>query len=234
MNKEFINKHKNFANSFKFVDDLCKFLKDDDVVVTDMGTSFTCTMQAFQAKNNQRLWTSSGLASMGYGLPAAIGACVAKGLKKRTVCIAGDGGLLFNLQELQTVIHYKLPIKIFLIDNEAYLTQKLMMEKNFKRYAGAHPASGVSCPDFLKVAKSFGFKCDLINNDKSMPKKLKKIMSNNKSHFCVIKIHPMQPLTPRVLMRMRPDGTFERTGIESVSPFLKEEEHQNNLRFLED
>ena len=67
-----------------------------------------------------------------------------------------------------------------------------------------------------------------------MPKKLKKIMSNNKSHFCVIKIHPMQPLTPRVLMRMRPDGTFERTGIESVSPFLKEEEHQNNLRFLED
>ena len=72
--------------------------------------------------------------------------------------------MLFNLQELQTVIHYKLPLNI-LIDNEAYLTQKLMMAKNFKRYAGAHPASGVSCPDFMKVAKSFGFECDLINND---------------------------------------------------------------------
>ena len=175
ISKELKNKHKNYASSFKFVDDLCKILKDDEIVVTDMGTSFTCTMQAFQAKNNQRLWTSSGLASMGYGLPATIGACIAKDMKKRCVCISGDGGMLFNLQELQTVIHYKLPLKIFLIDNEAYLTQKLMMAKNFKRYAGAHPASGVSCPDFMKVAKSFGFECDLINNDSTMPKKLKKI-----------------------------------------------------------
>ena len=83
--------------------------------------------------------------------------------------------MLFNLQELQTVIHHNLPMKIFLIDNEAYLTQKLMMAKNFRRFAGAHPASGVSCPDFIKVAKSFGFKCDLINNDSSMPQKLKKL-----------------------------------------------------------
>ena len=232
VSKEYVNKHKNYASSFKFVDDLCKFLKDNDVVVTDMGTSFTCTMQGFQAKNNQRLWTSSGLASMGYGLPAAIGACIGGG-KRRTICIAGDGGLLFNLQELQTVIHYKLPIKIFLIDNEGYLTQKLMMEKNFKRYAGAHPPSGVSCPDFVKVAKSFGFKCDVINNDRSMPKKIKKIMENDKFHFCVIKIHPMQPLTPRVLMRMNSDGTFERTGIESISPFHDEKEHKRNLKYLE-
>ena len=233
VSKEYVNKSNNYVSSFKFVDDLCKFLKDDDVVVTDMGTSFTCTMQAFQAKNNQRLWTSSGLASMGYGLPAAIGACVGRRNKKRTICITGDGGLLVNLQELETVIHYKLHLKIFLIDNDGYLTQKLMMKKNFGRYAGAHPPSGVSCPDFSKVAKSFGFNCDIINNDASMPKKLKKIMSDNKAHFCVIKIHPMQPLTPRVLMRMRADGSFERTGIESVSPFLSEKEHKANLQYLD-
>ena len=233
VSKEYVNKSKNYVSSFKFVDDLCKYLRDDDVVVTDMGTSFTCTMQAFQAKNNQRLWTSSGLASMGYGLPAAIGACIGGKNKKRTICITGDGGLLFNLQELQTVIHYKLHLKIFLIDNDGYLTQKLMMKKNFKRYAGAHPPSGVSCPDFLKVARSFGFNCDIINNDTSVPKKLKKILSNNKAHFCVIKMHPMQPLTPRVLMRMRKDGSFERTGIESVSPFLNEKEHRANLQYLD-
>ena len=231
--KEYVNKNKNYVNSFKFVNDLCKFLKDDDVVVTDMGTSFTCTMQAFQAKNNQRLWTSSGLASMGYGLPAAIGACTARRNKKRTICITGDGGLLFNLQELQTVIHYKLHLKIFLIENEGYLTQKLMMRKNFERYAGAHPASGVSCPDFSKIAKSFGFNCDIINNDTYMPKKLKKILSDNKAHFCVIKMHPMQPLTPRVLMHMRKDGSFERTGIENVSPFLNKKEHRANLQYLD-
>ena len=154
VSKEYVKKNKNSVNSFKFINELSNFLRDDDVVVTDMGTSFTCTMQAFQAKNKQRLWTSSGLASMGYGLPAAIGACVARKNKKRTICITGDGGLLFNLQELQTVIHYKLNLKIFLLDNDGYLTQKLMMKKNFKRYAGAHPASGVSCPDFTKVAKN--------------------------------------------------------------------------------
>lgn len=229
--KEYVNKHKNYASSFQFIHDLSKILKNDDCVVTDMGTSFTCTMQSFQAKSNQRLWTSSGLASMGYGLPAAIGASIGRG-NKRVICITGDGGMLFNLQELQTVKHYNIPIKIFLIDNEGYLTQKLMMEKNFKRYAGAHPKSGVSCPDFLKVAKSFDFKCELINNDKTMPKKIKKILHSNKSSFCVIKIHPMQPLTPRVLMKMRKDGTFERTGIESVSPFLPEDEHQSNLKLL--
>ena len=232
VSKEYVKKNKNSVNSFKFINELSNFLRDDDVVVTDMGTSFTCTMQAFQAKNKQRLWTSSGLASMGYGLPAAIGACVARKNKKRTICITGDGGLLFNLQELQTVIHYKLNLKIFLLDNDGYLTQKLMMKKNFKRYAGAHPASGVSCPDFTKVAKSFGFNCDIIKNDSSVSKKLKKILSNNKAHFCVIKMHPMQPLTPRVLMRMRKDGTFERTGIENVSPFLSEEEHKTNLQYL--
>ena len=72
-----------------------------------------------------------------------------------------------------------------------------------------------------------------INNDSSMPKKLKRIMSDNRTHFCVIKIHPMQPLTPRVLMRMRQDGSFERTGIESISPFLSEKEHKENLKYLD-
>jgi acetolactate synthase-1/2/3 large subunit len=108
-----------------------------------------------------------------------------------------------------------------------------MMKKNFKRYAGAHPPSGVSCPDFSKVAKSFGFNSDTINNEVSMSKKLKKILSNNKAHFCVIKMHPMQLLTPRVLMRMKKDGSFERTGIESVSPFLNEKEHRANLQYLD-
>ena len=91
ISKELKNKHKNYASSFKFVDDLCKILKDDEIVVTDMGTSFTCTMQAFQAKNNQRLWTSSDLASMGYGLPATIGACIAKDMKKDAFAFLMEG-----------------------------------------------------------------------------------------------------------------------------------------------
>ena len=183
-----INKSR-LINSFKFIDVLSKESKKNEIIVTDMGTSFTCTMQTFQTKSNQRLFTSSGLAAMGFGLPGAIGAIMANNNKKRVLCITGDGGLMFNIQEIQTALTHNLKLKLIIIDNQGYLTQKLMMKKNFKRYAGAHPPSGVSCPDFSKVAKSFGFKCDTINNDVSMPKKLRKILSNNKAHFCIIKIH---------------------------------------------
>ncbi len=234
---QMINVHqkreKNYTNSFRFIDELSKKLRRDDLVVTDMGTSFTCTMQTFKAKDKQRLFTSSGLASMGYGLPAAIGACIGAN-KKRVICIGGDGGLMFNLQEFQTVKHYNLPIKIFVIDNNGYLTQKLMQIKNFKRYVGAHPKSGVSCPDFVKIAKSFNFQTSVINSDISQKKMLSKILSNNKPHVCVVKIHPMQPLHPRVVMKMNKDGSFDRVGLESVYPFLKDEEHENNLRMLDE
>ncbi len=226
-------KVKNYTNSFRFVDQLCKQLQNKDIVVTDMGTSFTCTMQAFNSKGSQRLFTSSGLASMGYGLPASIGACFGSN-KNRVICIAGDGGLMFNLQELQTIVHYNLPIKIFLIDNDGYLTQKLMQIKNFKRYVGAHPSSGVSCPDFKEIGKAFKIKTSVINDDLSMKPQLKKILKDKKAHLCVIKIPPMQPLTPRVVMKMNKDGSFDKVGIESVAPFLDDKEHIENLKLLED
>ena len=226
-------KVKNYTNSFRFVDQLCKQLQNKDIVVTDMGTSFTCTMQAFNSKGSQRLFTSSGLASMGYGLPASIGACFGSD-KNRVICIAGDGGLMFNLQELQTIVHYNLPIKIFLIDNDGYLTQKLMQIKNFKRYVGAHPSSGVSCPDFKEIGKAFKIKTSVINDDLSMKPQLKKILKDKKAHLCVIKIPPMQPLTPRVVMKMNKDGSFDKVGIESVAPFLDDKEHIENLKLLED
>ncbi len=226
-------RQKNYTNSFRFIDELSKKLRNNDLIVTDMGTSFTCTMQAFKAKNNQRLFTSSGLASMGYGLPAAIGACIGA-KKKRVICIGGDGGLMFNLQEFQTVKHYNLPIKIFVIDNNGYLTQKLMQIKNFKRYVGAHPKSGVSCPDFIKIAKSFNFQTSVINSDTSQNKILSKILKDNKPHVCVVKIHPMQPLYPRVVMKMNKDGNFDRVGLESVYPFLNDEEHKSNLKMLDE
>jgi acetolactate synthase-1/2/3 large subunit len=231
--KEHQKREKGFINSFRFINELSKKLKANDIVVTDMGTSFTCTMQSFKAKDNQRIFTSSGLASMGYGLPAAIGACVGS-KKNRVICLTGDGGLMFNVQELQTVIHYNLPIKIFVIDNDGYLTQKLMQIKNFKRYVGAHPKSGVSCPDFVKIGKAFNFETSFINSDTLQKKLLNKILKNNKPHLCVVKMNPMQPLHPRVVMKMNKDGSFNRVGLESVFPFLENEEHKSNLKMLED
>jgi acetolactate synthase-1/2/3 large subunit len=112
---------KDAVNSFYFVQTLSEKLDEKAVIITDMGTSFTCTMQTFKTKLGQRLSTSSGHASMGFGLPGAIGACIGNN-RKDTICISGDGGLQMNIQELQTVVHYNLPIKLFVLNNNGYTT----------------------------------------------------------------------------------------------------------------
>ena len=125
-----------------------------------MGTSFTCTMQSFKTKKNQRLFTSSGIAAMGFGLPGLIGSYFAD--KKMTpICITGDGGIMFNLQELQTIKNYNIPAKIIIINNDGYLTMKLMQKKNFNKFV-EQEKSGVSMPKFNKLAKSLEYDFQLI------------------------------------------------------------------------
>ena len=224
--KRFLNednqykKEKNFVNSFRFIQVLSKVLKGGEAIVTDMGTSFTCTMQSFKIKTNQRLFTSSGIAAMGFGLPGSIGAYFAD-KKKRQICITGDGGIMFNIQELQTIINYKIPVKIFIINNGGYLTMKLMQKKNFKKYIGADSKSGLSLPDLLNVAKSFGFETTKISNEKNIKRKLIKLISNNKACVCEIITPPMQELVPRVQTQMNKDGSFEPAMLDNMYPFMK-------------
>ena len=120
------------VNSYYFIEQLAQRAPDDAVIVTDMGTSFTCTMQTFQIKKGQRLFTSSGLAAMGFGLPGSIGACFGHA-RRKTISVNGDGGFMFNLQELQTIAEFKLPISIFVLSNGGYLTMQLMQQNHFKR-----------------------------------------------------------------------------------------------------
>ena len=224
--KRFLNednqykKEKNFVNSFRFIHVLSKVLKGGEAIVTDMGTSFTCTMQSFKIKTNQRLFTSSGIAAMGFGLPGSIGAYFAD-KKKRQICITGDGGIMFNIQELQTIINYKIPVKIFIINNGGYLTMKLMQKKNFNKYIGADSKSGLSLPDLLNVAKSFGFETTKISNEKNIKRKLIKLISNNKACVCEIITPPMQELVPRVQTQMNKDGSFEPAMLDNMYPFMK-------------
>ena len=112
-----------YANSYKFADELFKQLHDGDVVVTGNGTAYTCTYQAMQVNEGVRVFANQGCAAMGYGLPASIGACVSNENGK-TVCVTGDGSIQMNLQELQTIVTYKLPLKLFVLENESYLAIK--------------------------------------------------------------------------------------------------------------
>ena len=219
---------KKGVNSFYFVDVLSEKLGNDAVVVTDMGTSFTCTMQTFKTKAGQRFFTSSGHASMGFGLPGAIGACFASG-RKKTICISGDGGLQMNIQELQTMVHYNLPIILFVLNNGGYLTIMLMQQNHFGRYVGSEPSSGVSCPDIIKVGKAYGIKTERISNNEELHAKLDNVLAQREPFICEIMMPENQPLIPRVSSLKRPDGSIMAKPLEDLYPFLSREEFLENM-----
>ena len=215
-------KEKKYINSFHFVDCLSNSLKGNETIVTDMGTSFTCTMQGFKILNpiKQRLFTSSGLAAMGFGLPGAIGAFFAS-KNDPIICITGDGGMMFNIQELQTISNYKIPMKIFVIENQGYLTMKLMQVKNFKRYVGSTKKSGISFPGLKETSKAFNLKYFKLNK-KNMKNQLSNILKYKKSALIEVNMPPEQPLIPRTQNRLNKDGTFISPRLDDLYPHLSE------------
>ena len=219
---------KERVNSYYFIEQLSKLLPEDVVVVTDMGTSFTCTMQTFQVKKGQRLFTSSGLAAMGFGLPGSIGACFGHGLR-RTISINGDGGFMFNLQELQTIAEHELPISIFVLSNGGYLSMQLMQQNHFKRYVGSGPSSNVSCPDFTKVAEAFGIPAINVSSNAELHGNLDHAINANGPILVNIEMPDMQPLVPRVQTQKTPDGKLLPPAIENMYPFLEREEFLDNM-----
>lgn len=216
------------VNSYHFVERLSDKLPADSVVVTDMGTSFTCTMQTFATKAGQRLFTSSGLAAMGFGLPGAIGACFAHG-RRRTICVSGDGGLMFNLQELQTVLQYKLPIVLFVLNNEGYLTMKHTQQNYFGRLIGSEVESGVSCPDFVKLGQAFGIPGAHVRNRDELEAGLDAALAAEGPYICEVHMPAMQALVPRVQNKRAPDGRIIPTPIEDLYPFLDREEFERQM-----
>ena len=221
MQEEYL-KEKKYINSFHFIDCLSDNLKGDETIVTDMGTSFTCTMQGFKILNpaKQRLFTSSGLASMGFGLPGAIGAFFAN-KKDPIICITGDGGMMFNIQELQTISNYKIPMKIFVIENQGYLTMKLMQVKNFKRYVGSTKESGISFPDLKDISNAFNLKYFKLEK-KNMKNQISNIMSYKKSALIEVNMPPEQALIPRTQNRLNKDGSFMSPRLDDLYPHLSE------------
>jgi len=219
---------QNNVNSYYFIDVLSKKLDEHAVVVTDMGTSFTCTMQTFKTKKGQRFFTSSGHASMGFGLPGAIGACIANN-RKKTICISGDGGLQMNIQELQTLVHYNLPIILFVLNNNGYLTIKLMQQAHFGKYVGSDKSSGVSCPDIIKVANAYGIKTERITNNDELHSKIDAILSEPGPFVCEIMMPEDQALIPKLASTKRQDGSFESRPLEDLYPFLDRDEFLENM-----
>lgn len=220
------------VNSYYFIDVLSDVLTPDDVVVTDMGFSFQNTHQAFRVKQGQRVFTNCGLASMGWGLPAAVGACFARG-KKRTVCIAGEGGLLMTIQEMATIMHHSLPIKLFVLNNGGYLTIKQSQEMGFEhRLMGSNENSGISFPDFMEIAKAHRFKGVRLHSHQDLRVQIEKIMNCDGPVLCEIMMDHNQIQAPKAVNRRGADGVAKQTPLEDSYPFLDPKDIEDNMNVI--
>ena len=176
-----LDKHKNLTNyvsTYVFAEKLQKYLNQDSIIVTSDGTAHVVPLKTMTLKNNQRLFSNEGTAPMGYGLPAAIGAYF--GSKKPIICLEGDGSIMMNLQELETVKYHKIPLKLFIINNEGYLSIKLTQNSFFKgNLVASEISSGVSIPSFSQLAQVFGFKYASISSNDNIDKILSKVFTHS-------------------------------------------------------
>jgi acetolactate synthase-1/2/3 large subunit len=213
-----------FINSYRFVERLNQFFKSDQVVVTDMGTALLCAHQVLKLKGGQRLMTSTGLGEMGYGLPAAIGASFAN-VRSEVMCLNCDGGMMLNLQELQTIVHYNLPIKIFIFNNDGYLmikhTQKALFDS---AYVGTDRASGVSCPDYSKVAAAFGIPSYQISVWDEVDVTIAAVQAAAGPVICEVFMHPEQVFSPKLSLVQQADGVLISPPLEDLSPLIARSE----------
>ncbi|WP_043229575.1 thiamine pyrophosphate-binding protein [Pseudomonas sp. CF161] len=209
-----------FINSYRFMERLNGFFKPDQVVVTDMGTALLCGHQVLRIKDGQRLMTSTGLGEMGYGLPAALGVSFAND-RGEVMCLNCDGGMMMNLQELQTIVHHQLPIKLFIFNNDGYLMIKHTQNSLFKgSYVGTDRSSGISCPDFSKLATGFGIPAFQIREWDDVDATLEKVQAATGPVICEVFMHPEQLFSPKLSVVAKDDGSLVSPPLEDLSPLI--------------
>lgn len=214
-------------NSYDFIDRLFEMLADDDAVVCGNATACIVPYQTAKLKTGQRLISNSGSASMGYDLPAAIGVAAAR--NARTICIAGEGSLQMNVQELQTVVGYNLPVKIFVLNNGGYLSIRQTQTGFFKgRKIGESPESGVTFPNMQRLGEAYGIPSFTISRVDDFAIIRRELGISGPTLFNV-HLDPAQEFEPRLRSRILPDGKILTPNLEDMYPFLSEEELAANM-----
>jgi acetolactate synthase-1/2/3 large subunit len=203
-----------------------KLEPEDSILALGNNTGNSAKLQIGIKKRNQRVITNYTCGSMGYDLPAAIGAAVAS--KKSVICVTGDGSIMMNLQELQTIKQYKLPIKLIVFSNDGYGAIRQTCKNFFNNiYVGCTNESGVSFPEFKDVAKTFSYAYKSCNNNFEVEKSLKWLFSSNDRMLLEVKQRFDDPVSPKVMSRMKSDGTFSTPALHDMAPFLSKEELDN-------
>lgn len=217
------------VNPYCFMKTLFDQLEEGQTVVSANGSACVVSFQTAELKPGQRLWTNSGCATMGYDLPGAIGACKASG-DKPIVCLAGDGSIMMNLQELQTIVGNRLPIKIFILNNSGYASI-FQTHRNFFGgvEVGAGPNSGVTFPDFGRLSEAFGLPFRRCARHEEMAQAIADTLAVDGPAVCEVILDENVPFAPKLGAKQWPDGRITSPPLEDLSPFLSREELQENM-----
>lgn len=222
------------ANVYAFVKHLSNTLPENSLTAVSNGACCVVGHQNWTIKNGTRFIINSAIASMGYGLPAAIGLCIAGG-RRDTICLEGDGSIMMNLQELQTVVTNKLPIKLFVINNQGYHSIRITQNNLFSEHCkvGIGPESGdLSFPSFEKISAAFGMPYFCAHSNAQMEKAVADTLACDGFAFCEIFTDTLQVWEPKSSTKRLPDGRLVSPPLEDLAPFLPREELLENM-FIE-
>ena len=221
---------KDAINIYSFVKHLSRLSAAGDFFIADAGSAFYAVSQGIElSKPNQRYIPSSAMATMGYALPAAIGVSVAIG-DQRVLAITGDGSFQQNIQELQTLVHYRLPVKLFILNNDGYLSIRTSQKNYFKeRYIGEGSRSGVTMPDTLKICEAYGITVARISKLEDLDKAIHVALETPGPYVLDIITPSEQQIIPTVSSKVNADGSMSSRPLEDMAPFLDRDEYRENL-----
>ncbi len=219
-----------YVDPYYFVEALSEELPEGALVpLGSSGTCFTTSGQVFKPKAKQRVFHAKGMAAMGYGLPSSIGASVALN-GKPAVTYIGDGGLMLNVQELQTIAHHHLPIKIFVVSNQGYHAIRVTQETYFGGFfVGSSASSGVSLPKLDELAKAFGLAHSRIETNEDVKRALQRVLPSTYPEIIEVMVDPSKALMPKLSSYIKPDGTMASRPLEDLAPLLPREEFNANM-----
>lgn len=214
-------------NAYHFIELLFATASANDIFVCANATACITAFQAGSIKEGQRLFSNSGSASMGYDLPAAIGAACANH-KGVTICLAGDGSIQMNIQEMATIAHHRWPIKVFILCNGGYHSIHATQNNFFGQLIGEGPSSGLTFPDFVRVAEAYGLRARRFNPARAT-EMLGDILGSPTPEVCVVELDQSQTFEPKLASRQLPDGRMETAPLEDMAPFLSRDELIANM-----
>lgn len=216
------------TSTYILSDALSDQLAGDDILISgSSGVSIEIFLLVFRAKAGQRIISSPSLSAMGYGLPAAIGACIASG--RRTILIDGDGSFQLNIQELETIHRLNLPVKMFVFNNGGYSIIRASQTRAFGRVSGADADSGVTLPDLGRIAEAYGIGYHRIDSTQELSDELDIVLNCDGPVLCEVMTSWEEQRQPMITTVQREDGSFASTPLEDLYPFLERDELQRNM-----